>query len=318
MMPSREPASNGEHTSACGINPAISHGCLRELADRTDRLTCKQLLAYGRCVSDVYKALADATRRAILDELLERDRQTLFELCGRLASKHNLTGSRQAVSQHLDVLQAAGLVIAVKQGRYKFHSINTAPLHTIANRWLHRERAGRPMSAPQAYGTLDTIDGRRALRFDHSLAYPIDRVWQAVSTPSELERFFPGAADWTPAAGEIIDVGGMSVEVTQVEAPHLLTWTFAGQTQSFELTAEGDGCRLTFTHVIDDLPAAQTATGWEIYLSRLEPHLAGEHLSEDEAHRPWAEIHELYAERFDVDPEPGRQWAAQNLPVSGV
>lgn len=86
-------------------------------------------------VSDVYKAIADPTRRAILDELFERDRQTLFELCGRLTMKHGLTSSRQAVSQHLEVLQAAGLVIAVKEGRYKYHSIDTTPLRAIAERW---------------------------------------------------------------------------------------------------------------------------------------------------------------------------------------
>ena len=86
-------------------------------------------------MSDVYKALADPTRRAILDELAERDRQTLFELCGRLATKHGLTSSRQAVSQHLEVLEAAGLVIAAREGRYKFHTIDTAPLQEIADRW---------------------------------------------------------------------------------------------------------------------------------------------------------------------------------------
>lgn len=84
-----------------------------------------------------------------------------------------------------------------------------------------------------------------------------------------------------------------------------------GQRAGFELTAQQDGCRLTFTHVIDDLAlAAQTATGWETYLSRLEPHLAGEHLSEEVAHEQWAEIHERYAERFGVDPTPGRRFAA--------
>jgi DNA-binding transcriptional ArsR family regulator len=86
-------------------------------------------------VGDVYKAIGDPTRRTILDELVERDRQTLFELCGRLSMKHGLTSSRQAISQHLDVLQAAGLVIAVREGRYKYHSIDTTPLQTIANRW---------------------------------------------------------------------------------------------------------------------------------------------------------------------------------------
>jgi DNA-binding transcriptional ArsR family regulator len=86
-------------------------------------------------VSDVYKALADPTRRAILDELSERDSQTLFELCARLAVKHGLHSSRQAISQHLDVLESAGLVRTRRQGRYKFHQLDTTPLDTILERW---------------------------------------------------------------------------------------------------------------------------------------------------------------------------------------
>ena len=90
-------------------------------------------------MADVYKALADETRRLLLDELLRRDAQTLFELCGRLALNHNLTPSRQAVSQHLDVLEAAGLVHTERRGRYKLHSIDTAPLEQIAERWPRRK-----------------------------------------------------------------------------------------------------------------------------------------------------------------------------------
>ncbi|MBL0748355.1 ArsR/SmtB family transcription factor [Nocardioides baculatus] len=90
-------------------------------------------------MADIFKALADGTRRALLDELLERDQQTLFELCSRLAMKHDLTPTRQAVSQHLDVLQQAGLVVAERRGRYKFHTINTAPLAQIAERWPTRK-----------------------------------------------------------------------------------------------------------------------------------------------------------------------------------
>jgi DNA-binding transcriptional ArsR family regulator len=86
-------------------------------------------------VSDVYRALADPTRRAILDELSERDGQTLFELCSRLAVKHGLSSSRQAISQHLDVLESAGLVRTRRQGRYKFHHLDTGPLETIVERW---------------------------------------------------------------------------------------------------------------------------------------------------------------------------------------
>ncbi|MDB1087936.1 metalloregulator ArsR/SmtB family transcription factor [Streptomyces sp. ACA25] len=94
---------------------------------------------------DVFKALADPTRRRILDELVERDGQTLFEICARLVTKHGLGLSRQAVSQHLAVLESAGLVRSRRQGRYKFHDVNTEPLERIATRWL---RPDAPESSP--------------------------------------------------------------------------------------------------------------------------------------------------------------------------
>ncbi len=87
-------------------------------------------------MGDVFKALADPTRRTILDELTERNGQTLFEICSRLTVRHGLGSSRQAISQHLDVLAAAGLVETRREGRYKFHYINTAPLEPIVERWL--------------------------------------------------------------------------------------------------------------------------------------------------------------------------------------
>ena len=86
-------------------------------------------------MGDVFRALADPTRRALLDELQERDGQTLFELCARLISKHGLSSSRQAVSQHLEVLEAAGLVRTLREGRYKFLELDTSPLKTITDRW---------------------------------------------------------------------------------------------------------------------------------------------------------------------------------------
>jgi DNA-binding transcriptional ArsR family regulator len=91
-------------------------------------------------IADVYKALADATRRALLDELTERNEQTLFELCARLATKHGVASSRQAVSQHIDVLVDAGLVQVRREGRYKFHHLDPRPLERIADRWLERPR----------------------------------------------------------------------------------------------------------------------------------------------------------------------------------
>jgi DNA-binding transcriptional ArsR family regulator len=94
-------------------------------------------------VGDIFKALADPTRRAILDELQERNGQTLFEICVRLTSKHGLVSTRQAVSQHLDVLEAAGLVISRREGRYKFHDLDTTPLREITRRWADTND-GRP------------------------------------------------------------------------------------------------------------------------------------------------------------------------------
>ena len=84
---------------------------------------------------DVFKALADPTRRTILDELAERNGQTLFELCSRLLMKHGIDSTRQAISQHLDVLEAAGLVQVKRDGRYKFHYLDSAPLKEITDRW---------------------------------------------------------------------------------------------------------------------------------------------------------------------------------------
>jgi DNA-binding transcriptional ArsR family regulator len=86
-------------------------------------------------MGDLFRALADPTRRVILDELTEKDDQTLFEICIRLTTKHGLTSSRQAISQHLYVLEEAGLVVTRREGRYKFHTVDTSPLREIDERW---------------------------------------------------------------------------------------------------------------------------------------------------------------------------------------
>jgi DNA-binding transcriptional ArsR family regulator len=86
-------------------------------------------------MSDVFEALASPVRRTILDELQIKDGQTLFELCSRLTMKHHLGLSRQAISQHLDVLESAGLVTTKREGRYKFHYLDTRPLGSICERW---------------------------------------------------------------------------------------------------------------------------------------------------------------------------------------
>ncbi len=88
----------------------------------------------------LYRALADPTRRLILDELSKRDEQTLFELCSRLAMAHGITSSRQAISQHLTVLEEVGLVRTRRQGRTKLHWFDGTPLKAIVERWPVTDR----------------------------------------------------------------------------------------------------------------------------------------------------------------------------------
>ena len=101
-------------------------------------------------MSDLFRALGDETRRLILDELVERDGQTLFELCTRLAMKHGVSSSRQAISQHLDVLEEAGLVRTRRDGRYKLHFVDTSPLDAIQRRWPAKpsKKPSKPSKKP--------------------------------------------------------------------------------------------------------------------------------------------------------------------------
>lgn len=85
-------------------------------------------------MADIYRAIADATRRQILDLLVQREQMTLFEICTRLQAL-GTTSSRQAVSQHLAVLEECDLVRATRVGRTKVHWLNTEPLREIARRW---------------------------------------------------------------------------------------------------------------------------------------------------------------------------------------
>ncbi len=85
----------------------------------------------------VFKALADKSRRRLLDRLHKENGQTLGELCEGLAM------SRQAVSKHLDILEAANLVATQKQGREKLHFLNPVPIFDIADRWIGKFERGR-------------------------------------------------------------------------------------------------------------------------------------------------------------------------------
>ncbi len=101
---------------------------------------------------DIYRAIADRTRRAILDELVDRSGQSLFELRARLVMKHGINSSRQAISQHLDVLEAAGLIRTRREGRSKLHRFVGAPLKAIGERWPISTDEDTPHSADDDIG----------------------------------------------------------------------------------------------------------------------------------------------------------------------
>ncbi len=148
-------------------------------------------------------------------------------------------------------------------------------------------------------GTLITVDdGRSALRFERRLAHSPDRVWTALT--DETVDWFVLPVDWSKH------------DVTAWEPPHRLAWNWEEERYSFELEADGDGCRLVFLHVFTTTygPASQHAAGWETYLDRLEAVLGGESLSEEDAHRPIGELVEHYAARFGQDPRPARRMIA--------
>ena len=90
-----------------------------------------------KCMDLVFRALADESRRALLDSLSARSAQTLNELCSGL-SQSNLAMTRQAVSKHLVILEEANLVATVKRGREKLHYLNPVPIAEIANRWIKK------------------------------------------------------------------------------------------------------------------------------------------------------------------------------------
>ncbi|GAA0370599.1 DNA-binding transcriptional ArsR family regulator [Bacillus horti] len=106
-------------------------------------MTCNLEVAYtqymNREIDVIFKALGDSTRRLILDELSERNEQTLYELTVRLITKHNLSITRQAIAKHLSVLEEAGLAKSEKKGKYRVVIFNNEPLKNLLKKWVKEE-----------------------------------------------------------------------------------------------------------------------------------------------------------------------------------
>lgn len=144
--------------------------------------------------------------------------------------------------------------------------------------------------------TQQIVDGRPALRVERRYDHSVERVWRAVTEPQELARWFVAEAQWTPALDEEFPGG----RITELDRPHRFAWIHGGQFFAYDLASDGDGCRLVFTHVFDPEfgPPWQHAAGWETYFDRLDAHLEGGYLSEEDAHQGIEARMAAYRESF--------------------
>jgi uncharacterized protein YndB with AHSA1/START domain/DNA-binding transcriptional ArsR family regulator len=133
----------------------------------------------------VFRALADPSRRLLLDSLNARNGQTLRELCSTLEM------ARQSVSKHLAVLEAANLVTTVRRGREKHHYLNAAPINEIAERWITRYERDRVQALADLKRALeDTPMDKPSFVYTSYIQTTPERLWQALTEPAFTERYW--------------------------------------------------------------------------------------------------------------------------------
>jgi DNA-binding transcriptional ArsR family regulator len=148
-------------------------------------------------LDDAFKALADPSRRRLLDSLNERNGQTLRELCAGLEM------ARQSVSKHLGVLEAANLVTTVRRGREKYHYLNAAPINEIAERWIthyDRERVNALTDLKRALE--ETPVERPSFVYTTYIRTTPEQLWQALIDPEFTARYWSITfdSDWQPGS----------------------------------------------------------------------------------------------------------------------
>src|SRR2546423_9212787 len=143
-----------------------------------------QMAAYSH-LDEVFRALADPSRRLLLDTLNERNGQTLRELCS------GLDMARQSVSKHLALLEAASLVTTVRRGREKLHYLNAAPINEIAERWITRYEQHRVHALADLKRALeDTAVERPSFVYTTYIKTTPERLWQALTEPAFTDRYW--------------------------------------------------------------------------------------------------------------------------------
>jgi uncharacterized protein YndB with AHSA1/START domain/DNA-binding transcriptional ArsR family regulator len=242
-------------------------------------------------MESAFKALADPSRRKLLDRLFERDGQTLTELAGSLPAM-----TRFGVMKHLGLLEEAGLVTTRRAGREKFHYLNAVPIRMVHDRWIGKYRKARAAALVDLKLDMEeemaTMDTRPAQIYTVYIRAPREKVWDAITKPEFTHRYFYGGeptSSWKPgdrllwtehgSGRELVDG-----EVIEYSKPRRLVHSWIVKYDE-DLTAEGpsrvtweleetDGVtKLTAIH--DDFPAgskvyANVAGGWSYILSGLK------------------------------------------------
>ena len=159
-------------------------------------------------LDDAFKALADPSRRLLLDRLNERNGQTLRELCSGLGM------ARQSVSKHLAVLEAANLVTTVRRGREKLHYLNAAPINEIAERWITRYERDRVHALADLKRALEDMPvDRPSFVYVSYIRTTPERLWQALTEPAFTERYWGMVfrSDWKAGSRYVLHQFGLSI-----------------------------------------------------------------------------------------------------------
>jgi uncharacterized protein YndB with AHSA1/START domain/DNA-binding transcriptional ArsR family regulator len=247
----------------------------------------------------VFKALADPTRRALLDRLGERNGQTLGELCEPLAM------TRQSATQHLEVLETANLITTLRRGRLKLHYLNPVPLWDIQERWIEKfERPRlRTLSAIKRQAEEEMMTDRPNYVYVTYIEASPERVWEALTDP-ELTAAYWGAqnvSDWQVdsvwehrrdnGSGRAVVAG----KVLEAEPPRrlALTWDDRNGTDpdgpskvTFDIEPYHEIVRLTVTHenLADRNALDAISSGWPAVCANLKSLLETGHTL---ARSPW-------------------------------
>src|ERR1700756_1487577 len=157
---------------------------------------------------DVFKALADPSRRLLLDSLNERNGQTLRELCSRLDM------ARPSVGKHPAVLEAGHPLTTVRRGREKHHYLNAAPINAIAERWITRYEQDRVNALADLKRALeDTPVEKPSFVYTTYIRTTPERLWQALTEPAFTERYWAITfdCDWTPGSTMTWHTRGLAI-----------------------------------------------------------------------------------------------------------